>query len=180
MGPPQTPAPYLTLANIKIYPRFRCYVMCVISHLQVISHSSFSLPTSSAILTILGFQVELHNIKSHVLPPGYLVLINQNGILPCFQIVSMLIFGFQWTKLGPSTVSRCHKGTPAPYLLLANRDLATAAVYCTHTRIGTLLLPRAGPNGIPGIPGSRDFQLIKIPGSFIMKSRDFSGSAWRV
>ena len=73
MGPPQTPAPYLTLANIKIYPRFRCYVICVISHLQVISHSSFSLPTSSAILTILGFQVELHNIKSHVLPPGYLV-----------------------------------------------------------------------------------------------------------
>ena len=36
-----------------------------------------------------------------------------------------------------------------------------------------------GPNGIPGIPGSRDFQLIKIPG-FFMKSRDFSGSAWRV
>ena len=31
---------------------------CVISHLQVI---------------LLGFQVELHNIKSHVLPPGYLV-----------------------------------------------------------------------------------------------------------
>ena len=79
-------------------------------------------------------------------PTFYLLVIwfsiNQNGILPCFQIVSMLIFGFQWTKLGPSTVSRCHKGTPAPYLLLANRDLATAAVYCTGTRIGTLLLPR--------------------------------------
>ena len=35
----------------------------------------------------------------------------------------------------------------------------------------------AGPNGIPG---SRDFQSIKIPGFFDMKSRDFSGSACRV
>ena len=38
-------------------------------------------------------------------------------------------------------------------------------------------MPSSGPNGIPGIPGSRDFELIKIPGFFIMKSRDFSGSA---
>ena len=45
-------------------------------------------------------------------------------------------------------------------------------------RIGVHWWP--GPNGIPGIPGSRDFELIKIPGFFIMKSRDFSGSAWRV
>ena len=37
-----------------------------------------------------------------------------------------------------------------------------------------------GPSGIPGIPGSRDFQLIKIPGFWKMKSRDFSGSACRV
>ena len=38
----------------------------------------------------------------------------------------------------------------------------------------------SGPSGIPGIPGSRDFQLIKIPGFWKMKSRDFSGSACRV
>ena len=38
----------------------------------------------------------------------------------------------------------------------------------------------SGPNGIPEIPGSRDFQSIKIPGFFNMKSRDFSGSACRV
>ena len=38
----------------------------------------------------------------------------------------------------------------------------------------------SGPNGIPGIPGSRDFQLIKIPGFWKMESRDFSGSAYRV
>ena len=42
-----------------------------------------------------------------------------------------------------------------------------------------VVLP-AGPNGIPGIPGSRDFELIKIPGFLIIKSRDFSGSACRV
>ena len=37
-----------------------------------------------------------------------------------------------------------------------------------------------GPSGMPGIPGSRDFQSVKIPGFWKMKSRDFLGSAWRV
>ena len=33
----------------------------------------------------------------------------------------------------------------------------------------------AGLRGIPGIPGSRDLRLMKIPGFLKMKSRDFSG-----
>ena len=33
----------------------------------------------------------------------------------------------------------------------------------------------AGLSGIPGIPGSRDLRLMKIPGFLEMKSRDFSG-----
>ena len=35
--------------------------------------------------------------------------------------------------------------------------------------------PTAGPCGIPGIPGSRDWTQIPIPGFLKMKSRDFSG-----
>ena len=36
---------------------------------------------------------------------------------------------------------------------------------------------KSGPglSGIPGIPGSRDLRLMKIPGFLKMKSRDFSG-----
>ena len=33
----------------------------------------------------------------------------------------------------------------------------------------------SGPSGIPGIPGSRDFESAKIPGFLKLKSRDFSG-----
>ena len=37
-----------------------------------------------------------------------------------------------------------------------------------------------GDQALTGSRESRDFQLIKIPGFFNMKSRDFSGSACRV
>ena len=35
-------------------------------------------------------------------------------------------------------------------------------------------------DGGQALAGSRDFQLVKIPGFWKMKSRDFSGSAYRV
>ena len=49
--------------------------------------------------------------------------------------------------------------------------------YCFFNILLKRMVSCSGPNGIPGIPGSRDFQLIKIPGFLIMKSRDCSGSA---
>ena len=85
-------------------------VLCYMYNISS-SHCSFSfylLPVPFWLYWVFKLNFTISN------PTFYLLVIwfsiNQNGILPCFQIVSMLIFGFQWTKLGPSTVSRCHKG----------------------------------------------------------------------
>ena len=75
-------------------------------------------------------------------------------------------------------LSKLFRLPASPFLqdstLHAGHKFKELTVQCPHT----VLAP--GPNGIPGIPGSRDFQSIKIPGFFYMKSRDFSGYACRV
>ena len=73
---------------------------------------------------------------------------------------SPTVFGFQSTTLGPTTTtpSRCHWGTPARYLLLANRDFATVTV------VSNALLP-LGPLLVVSILVTRLVPLLPLGAS---------------
>ena len=59
------------------------------------------------------------------------------------------------------------------------RKLASAVEF-SWWRFVKVILIIDHPRHHQALAGSRDFQLIKIPGFWKMKSRDFSGSAYRV